>query len=314
MANNVKIIGRSFKYHRPRGIMSAGVEESGALVTIGSDDRRDPNVRATTQELYEGLIANGQNAFPNVNFDLGAINNLFNRFFAAGFYYKTFMGIPPFEWGSGTKIWMFYEKFIRNAAGMGKVSRKADPDKYEHAHDFCDVLVVGSGPSGIAAALKARENKLDVVLVEQDSDLGGSDLRESSSDISQKISALEEAGVKIMKRTTAFGLYDHGVVGLLERITDHQSLPSEFDPRQRFWTIRTKHIILATGAIERPIAFGNNDRPGVMSINAALTYLNRFAILPGKKIIICTNNDSAYHSAIELSKAGAEVKLIDARS
>ena len=165
MANNINIVGRSFKYHRPRGIMSAGVEESGALVTIGSDNRRDPNVRASTQELYGGLVANGQNAFPNVNFDLGVINNLFNRFFAAGFYYKTFMGIPPFEWGSGTKIWMFYEKFIRNAAGMGKASREPDPDNYEHAHEFCDVLVVGSGPAGIAAADQAAEQKLDVILV-----------------------------------------------------------------------------------------------------------------------------------------------------
>ena len=224
MANNIKIVGRSFKYHRPRGIMSAGVEESGALVTVGSDNRRDPNVRASTQELYEGLVANGQNAFPNVNFDLGAINNLFNRFFAAGFYYKTFMGIPPFEWGSGTKIWMFYEKFIRNAAGMGKVSREPDPDKYEHAHDFCDVLVVGSGPSGIAAALQAAKNKLDVILVEQDSEFGGSELSKSTSDIAQKVLAIKKLGVKLMKRTTAFGLYDYGVAGLLERITDHQSL------------------------------------------------------------------------------------------
>ena len=155
MANDVKIVGRSFKYHRPRGIMSAGVEESGALVTIGKDNYRDPNVRATTQEIYEGLEATGQNAFPNVDFDFGAINNLFNSFFVAGFYYKTFMGIPPFEWGKGTKAWMLYEKIIRRAAGMGTASRKPDPDKYEHAHDFCDVLVVGAGPAGIASALQA---------------------------------------------------------------------------------------------------------------------------------------------------------------
>ena len=152
LANNQTIIGRSFKYHRPRGIMSAGVEESGALVTIGKGNYRDPNVRATSQELYEGITAYGQNAFPNVRYDLGFINSMFSSFLSAGFYYKTFMGIPPFEWGRGTKIWMFYEYFIRKAAGMGSASREPDPDKYEHAHDFCDVLVVGSGPAGIAVS------------------------------------------------------------------------------------------------------------------------------------------------------------------
>ena len=314
LANNIKIVGRSFKYHRPRGIMSAGVEESGALVTIGNDDYSDPNVRATTQELYEGLIAKGQNAFPNVNFDLYALNNFFGRFFSAGFYYKTFMGIPPFEWGSGTKIWMIFEKLIRNAAGMGKASRKPDPDKYEHAHDFCDVLVVGSGPSGIAAAIELANLKLDVILVEQDSKLGGSYLSESNKDINQDIAKLENSKVRIMKRTTASGLYDHGVVGLLERVTDHQSIPSIHDPRQRFWTVRTKSIILATGALERHVAFGNNDRPGVMSVSAGRTYLNRFGVLSGRKIIVCTNNDSSYQTASEFSKAGAEVRLIDSRS
>ena len=159
LANNISIVGRSFKYHRPRGIFSSGVEESGALVTIGSKDRRDPNVRATTQELYNGLEASGQNAFPNVNFDLGGINNYLGRFFAAGFYYKTFMGIPPFEWGRGTAIWMFFEKFIRKAAGMGSASGLPDPDSYEHANDSCDLIVVGSGPSGVAAALEAAEKK-----------------------------------------------------------------------------------------------------------------------------------------------------------
>ena len=164
LANDIKVVGRSFKYHRPRGIMSCGVEESGALLTIGKDERRDPNVRATTQELYEGLIASGQNAFPNVDFDLGAVNGLLGRFFAAGFYYKTFMGVPPFEWGKGTKIWMLYEKLIRRAAGMGVASRLPDPDKYEHGNDFCDVIIIGSGPAGIAAAQEAADKKLDVIL------------------------------------------------------------------------------------------------------------------------------------------------------
>ena len=155
MANGAQVLGRSFKYHRPRGIMSAGVEESGALVTVGAGDRRDPNVRATTQELYGGLVAQGQNAWPSVRFDLGSASNLLSRFFVAGFYYKTFMGLPPFEWGRGTGMWMRYEKLIRRAAGMGEASRAPDPDHYEHAHAYCDVLVVGSGPAGLAAARTA---------------------------------------------------------------------------------------------------------------------------------------------------------------
>ena len=289
MANNIKILARSFKYHRPRGIMSAGVEESGAIITLGEDDYKDPNVRATTQELYNNLTASGQNAFPNVNFDLGSINNLFSNFLSAGFYYKTFMGLPPFEWGKGTKIWMFYEKFIRKAAGMGSASRKPDPDVYEHAHDFCDVLIVGSGPSGIASAIAAAENGLDVILAEQDYELGGNILSKSNINKEKEILKLKKLGVRVMLRTTVFGLYDHSVAGLIERISDHKSDKSKNKPRQRFWITRSKHTILATGALERHIAFGNNDIPGIMTVNAAGIYLNRFGILPGKKIIISTN-------------------------
>ena len=182
LANDVKIVGRSFKYHRPRGVMSCGVEESGALVTVGSGSKRDPIIRATTQELYEGLDAKGQNAFPSVNFDFGGINNYLGRFFAAGFYYKTFMGLPPFEWGKGTGIWMVFEKIIRKAAGMGKASREPDPDSYEHANDFCDVLVVGSGPAGVAAAQEAANKNLNVILIEQDSLLGGNNLADKEFD------------------------------------------------------------------------------------------------------------------------------------
>ena len=173
MAEGETIFGRSFKYHRPRGIMSAGVEESGAIVTVGKGNRRDPNVRATTQEIYNGLVASGQNAWPNVRTDIGAVNNLMSRFFSAGFYYKTFMGIPPMEWGKGTGVWMQYEKLIRKAAGMGVASRQPDPDSYEHGHLFCDLLVVGSGPAGLAAAVKAARSGLDVLLVEQDFEAGG---------------------------------------------------------------------------------------------------------------------------------------------
>jgi heterotetrameric sarcosine oxidase alpha subunit len=314
LANDIKVVGRSFKFHRPRGIMSCGVEESGALVTVGKGNRRDPNVRATTQELYEGLISSGQNAFPNVNFDFGAVTGLLSRFFAAGFYYKTFMGIPPFEWGKGTKIWMFYEKLIRKAAGMGVASRLPDPDQYEHANDFCDVLVVGSGPAGIAAAQEAADKKLDVILVEQEPIIGGDKLSENNFDSENLKSTLINSGIRIMTRTTAFGLYDNCVVGLLERVNDHVFSNNDHSPRQRFWTIRAKHIILGTGSLERHIAFNNNDVPGMMTANAAKHYLNRYGVLSGQEIVISTNNDSVYSTANELMKAGSKVHIIDARN
>ncbi|MEC9371965.1 MAG: 2Fe-2S iron-sulfur cluster-binding protein, partial [Pseudomonadota bacterium] len=316
IANGDQIVGRSFKYHRPRGVMSAGVEESGAIVTVGTGSRTEPNVKATVQELYDGLVARGQNAWPSVRFDLGAVNNLLGRFFAAGFYYKTFMGIPPLEWGSGTGMWMRYERIIRKAAGMGEASRLPDPDHYEHAHAFCDVLVVGAGPAGIAAARAAGESGLDVVLVEQDSMLGGTQLSIPSdgSELIPSIEELESVGVRVMTRTTAFGLYDYSVAGLVERVTDHLPNPPGYLPRHRFWTLRAKYTIVAAGAIERHIAFGNNDRPGVMTAAAVRTYMNRFAVLPGKNIIIATTNDSVYEGAAELSAAGAQVTLLDARS
>ena len=314
LANNIQIVGRSFKYHRPRGIMSCGVEESGGLVTVGKGDQRDPNVCATTQALYQDLIASGQNAFPNVNFDFGGINNYFSRFLAAGFYYKTFMGIPPFEWGSGTKIWMFFEKFIRKAAGMGKASRLPDPDNYEHAHDFCDILIVGSGPAGIATAKEAANKKLDVILVEQDSFLGGDQLGENIFDPNQIYQELESLGIRIMRRTTAFGLYDNCVLGLLERVTDHLSYGNKELPRQRFWTIRAKHVVIGAGSLERHIAFNNNDIPGVMTVNASKHYLNRYGILTGQNIVITTNNDSVYSTAELLSSAGANITILDIRA
>lgn len=316
VANNRKIIGRSFKYHRPRGITSSGVEESGAIVTVGKGARKEVNVRATTQELYRGLTATGQNAWPNVRFDFGSISNYFSKFLGAGFYYKTFMGIPPFEWGRGTKIWMFYEKYIRKAAGMGAASREPDPDNYEHAHGFCDVAIIGSGPAGLAAALELSKTNQDVMLIEQDFELGGDYLNydSKSEDLARILLKINKSNIRIMKRTTAFGAYDHGTLGLLERVGDHLSTPLNYLPRHRFWTIRAKRIILATGAIERHFAFSNNDIPGIMTASSARTYLNRYGILPGEHIVISTNNDSAYIVSQELKKAGANVTLLDARA
>jgi len=318
LAAGERVLGRSFKYHRPRGVMTAGVEESGAIVTLGRGSRRDPNVRATTQELFHGLVAHGQHAWPNVRFDIGAVNNLVSRFLAAGFYYKTFMGLPPFEWGRGTGMWMAYEKAIRRSAGLGTASREPDPDRYEQAHAVCDLLVVGSGPAGLVAAEAAAKAGLDVLIVEQDFEPGGDLLSRGSEAEEARRSGLVDAalsaGARLMTRTTAFGLYDYGVAGLLERVTQHLAEPSEHLPRQRFWTLRAKRTVLATGALERHIAFGDNDRPGVMAAGAARAYLNRFAVLPGERIVVATNNDSPYVTAVELSAAGAEVILLDARA
>ncbi len=317
MAHGERVLGRSFKYHRPRGVMSAGIEEGGALVTLGSGAARIPNVKATQAEIHEGLEVSGQNAWPSVRWDLGAVNNSLGRFFGAGFYYKTFFGVT----GRGTREWMFFERFIRRAAGMGTPSDRPDPDQYEIVNDHCDVLVVGSGPAGLAAASAAADAGQDVVLAEQDFELGGSILSGLTAEVDggpadawlkDRLSALGAAGVRIWTRTTAFGLYDHGVVGLLERVTDHAANPGHL-PRERFRILRAGRIVLATGAIERPFVFGANDRPGVMLASAAATYVGRFAVAPGRRAILATNNDSAYRAAELLARAGIETMLIDCR-
>ncbi|MEK9639612.1 MAG: 2Fe-2S iron-sulfur cluster-binding protein, partial [Alphaproteobacteria bacterium] len=319
LANEQQIIGRSFKYHRARSVTSAGVEEAGALVTTGKGAHTEPNVRASTTELSEGLFVYSQNAWPSVRFDIGSILNVFGKFFAAGFYYKTFMGkkfrsIPPLEWGGGTGIWMFFEKFIRKAAGLGTASRLADPDNYEHLHTHTDILVIGSGPAGIQSAVQAAQSGKDVLLVEQDYAIGGDYLSwQDKSEFKTQISKLNKQNITVLTRTTAFGLYDDTTIGLIEIISPEERTQKPLKPRQRFHICRAERVILATGALERNYAFVNNDLPGIMTVSSARTYLNRYQLLVGSNIVISTNNDSAYETGLELENAGATVTILESR-
>lgn len=310
LANGVGLVARSFKYHRPRGIMGAGLEDSSALVTLGEGDRRTANALATTEELTAGLSAHSQHCWPGLGFDLGAINQWLARFLGAGFYYKTFMG--P---GRSPKSWLFYEHFIRRAAGLGVASRAPDPDQYETRHGFCDLLVVGAGPAGLEAARVAAEAGLDVVLAERDFRLGGSLLCETQAIDGQAPAAwiaradaeLARLNVRVLRRSTVFGLYDHEVAGIVERCAGEAV-------RERLWVMRAKRIVLAAGAIERPLVFADNDRPGVMLASAMRAYVNRWAVAPGRRVVISTTNDSAYPAAADLGRAGLAVTLLDARA
>ena len=314
MAGGQDILARSFKYHRPRGVMAAGVEEPNALVHLRDGNRHEPNAQATMVEAFDGLTSTSQNAWPSLQFDVGAVNGLMSRFFGAGFYYKTFIG--PFK---GTGFWMLWERLIRRAAGMGRATTLDDPDSYEKINAFCDVLIIGAGPSGIAAALSAGRKGENVILVEQDHALGGSLLSEqagapSDTWLSHAQAELHDLpNVRILTRTTAFGAYDNEVFGLVERLQDHVKASEAGKPRQRYWLVRASRAILATGAIERPMVFAGNDMPGVMLASAVRTYLNRYAVLAGKNVVVATNNDSAYTPALELAKAGAKVVICDLR-
>jgi sarcosine oxidase subunit alpha len=312
LVNGVRIVGRSFKYHRPRGFVSAGVEEPNGLFTLGEGGETEPNVSGTTTELFEGLVARRQNCWPSADFDLMAVNSLLAPLLPTGFYYKTFMGPTR-------RAWMFYERFIRRAAGLGRAGEQRDPDRYEARHAFTDVLVIGSGPAGLAAAVSAGRSGARVLLVEQDAVLGGSllseDIQSPVEAWRREIEGLLESlqNVEILRRTTALGVYDGSTVSLLERRDQMRPDAGAGEPRQIVITARARAIVYATGAAERPLIFANNDRPGVMLASAVRAYLNRFAVVLGRRAVVTTNNDSAYATAFDLARLGVAVTIVDQR-
>ena len=313
LANGVHLMGRSFKYHRPRGPVAAGSEEPNALVgTRRGPGRFEPNTRATVQEIWQGLETTSQNKYPSLKWDIGAVNDAAYMLFSAGFYYKTFMW-PKSFWHK------VYEPFIRAAAGLGVSPSEEDPDTYASRYLHCDVLVVGAGPTGIAAAKAAAVEGLRVVLVDEHSEAGGALLSEPQVQIDGKpgwdwleaeLAALKAQGVRIMTRTTAIGYYHQNMIGLCERVTDHLDTLPEDTPRERMWRVRARQVVLAQGASEKPLVFHGNDRPGVMLAGSAQTFLNRYGVLVGRQPVVLTCHDSAWYAAFDMQEAGAQVQAI----
>lgn len=318
LANGVSLFGRSFKYHRPRGVLTAGVDEPNALVTILKGDVREPNIPATQVEIFDGLVAESQNRFPSLTFDFAAANQLAGSLFGAGFYYKTFMGpvIGPLK---GTRFWMICEHFIRRAAGLGRAGDAPDTARYERMNAFCEVLVVGGGPAGLMAARSAAAFGKRVILADLDPTFGGS-AKWSRQRIGGRPAAdwaesmiAELAGkpnVRLLPRTSVWGYYDGNTLAAVERVADHKAEAGKGEPRHRHWVIRAGTVVLATGAFERHLVFPGNDRPGVMLAGAAERYANEYGVLPGQRIALFTNNDSAYAAAAALRTAGASIQAI----
>jgi sarcosine oxidase subunit alpha len=313
LANGVHLLGRSFKYHRPRGILSAGSEEPNAVVgTSRGPGRFEPNTRATVQEVWNGLTVTSQNKCPSLKFDVGAVNDAAYMLFSAGFYYKTFMW-PKSFWHK------VYEPFIRAAAGMGVSPTTPDPDSYASRYLHCDLLVVGSGPAGLAAARVGVEAGLKVVVVDENAEAGGTLLSEPQARIdgltawdwlAREVATLKAKGARIMTRTTAIGYYHENMIGLCEKLTDHLATQPKDLPRERLWRVRARRVVLAQGALEKPLVFHGNDRPGVMLAGAAQTYLNRYGVKVGREPVVITSHDSAWYAAFDLADAGARVKAI----
>ncbi len=309
LANGVRLVGRSFKLHRPRGIYAAGAEEPNALAELRTGARREPNTRMTQIELYQGLEAASQNRWPSLRWDLLSLNGLIAPILSSGFYYKTFMW-PASFW---EKV---YEPLIRRSSGLGRASREADPDHYETVNAHCDVLVIGAGAAGLAAARVAGATGARVMVCDQDFLLGAGLIGQDDEWREEALAALGAmANVTLLPRTNVFGAYDANVVGALERVADHLVEPPPHTPRQRYWTIRAGTIIHATGAHERFIAFPDNDRPGVMLAGAAATYVARYGVKPGQRALLFANNDAAYQSLFTLHDAGVTVAgIVDPRA
>lgn len=316
LANGVRLMGRSFKYHRPRGVMTAGSEEPNALMELRTGARKEPNSRATVTELFEGLEAQSQNRFPSLKYDLMAVNDRFSNFLTAGFYYKTFMW-PKAFWEK------LYEPIIRKAAGLGSISFQDDPDGYDKGFLHCDLLIIGTGPAGLMAALTAGRAGARVILAEEDfvaggrlnaetfgiNDTHGADWAQS---VLAEISSMDN--VRVMMRTTIIGAFDHGIYSAVERVSDHLAQPETGKPRQTLWRIYSKRSVLCAGSIERPIAFANNDRPGVMMGGAVRAYANRWAVAADRQVAIFTNNDDGHRTAADLIAKGVDVSaVIDVR-